>query len=224
MKGASIRGTRQIRINIVSKVTLLNQFVCPVTILGEIYIDGLDIGKMNLQRARSAISVISQNPVLFTGTLRANLDPFKTFTDAELWTALEQASLKSLVSNLPQQLSYEIVEGGSNLSAGERQLFCLARALLQKSKIILMDEATANVDYQTERIIQGKVRENFTACTVITIAHRLGTIINSDDVMVIDRGRLAEMDRPEELLGRRNSLFARMYRSYQESGYLIEQR
>ena len=104
---------------------------------------------MNIRRARSAISVISQHPVLFTGSLRANLDPFNKFTDAELWSALEQASLKSLVSSLPQQLSYEIVENGSNLSAGERQLFCLARALLQGSKIIIMDEATANVDYQT---------------------------------------------------------------------------
>lgn len=179
---------------------------------------------MNIQRARSAISVISQNPVLFTGSLRANLDPFKKYTDAALWSALEQASLKTLVSSLPQQLSHDIVEGGFNLSAGERQLFCLARALLQKSKIILMDEATANVDYQTERIIQGKVRENFTSCTVITIAHRLGTIINSDDVIVIDRGRLAEIGKPEELLGKRNSLFARMYRSYQESGYVVEQR
>lgn len=173
---------------------------------------------MNLQRARSAISVISQNPVLFTGTLRTNLDPFGRFTDDQLWSALEQASLKPLVFNLPQQLSYEIVEGGSNLSAGERQLFCLARALLQNSKIIIMDEATANVDYQTERIIQGKVRESFTASTVITIAHRLGTIINSDDVIVVDRGKLAEMGKPKELLGKRNSLFARMYRAYQESG------
>lgn len=179
---------------------------------------------MNIRRARSAISVISQHPVLFTGSLRANLDPFNKFTDAELWSALEQASLKSLVSSLPQQLAHEIVENGSNLSAGERQLFCLARALLQGSKIIIMDEATANVDYQTERIIQGKVRENFKNCTVLTIAHRLGIIINSDNVLVMERGRLVESGKPEDLLRNRSSHFARMYRSYQESGLAIEQK
>lgn len=186
--------------------------------------DGIDLGTINIQRARSSISVISQHPIIFSGSLRMNLDPFNRFTDAELWDALEQASLKTLVTSLPQQLHYEFVESGFNLSAGERQLFCLARALLQRSKIIIMDEATANVDYQNERIIQGKVKDNFAACTVITIAHRLGTIMHCDEIMVIDGGRLAETGQPNVLSEKRNGLFARMYRSYQESGYFVDQK
>ncbi|XP_032233126.2 ATP-binding cassette sub-family C member 4 [Nematostella vectensis] len=183
---------------------------------GAIVVDDVDLGSINVQRARSAISVISQDPVLFSGTLRMNLDPFEKFTDDELWEAIEHASLKALVAGLPGKLYYEVVESGCNFSAGERQLICLARALLQKSSIIIMDEATANVDYQTDRLIQAKVREEFRNCTVITIAHRLSTIMDSDQLVVLDRGEVVETGSPTELLERRGGLFNRMYRSYQD--------
>ncbi|EDO32042.1 predicted protein, partial [Nematostella vectensis] len=174
---------------------------------GAIVVDDVDLGSINVQRARSAISVISQDPVLFSGTLRINLDPFEKFTDDELWEAIEHASLKALVAGLPGKLYYEVVESGCNFSAGERQLICLARALLQKSSIIIMDEATANVDYQTDRLIQAKVREEFRNCTVITIAHRLSTIMDSDQLVVLDRGEVVETGSPTELLERRGGLF-----------------
>lgn len=178
---------------------------------GHVIIDGVDICDANLQRSRQAMSVITQNPILFTGSLRMNLDPFDEHDDRELWDALEQASLKSMVKMLPRQLNEEIKECGANFSAGERQLLCLARALLKKNKIIVMDEATANVDCKTDQLIQETTRNKFKHCTVITIAHRLNTIIDYDRVLVMENGQAVEYDKPDNLLRNDKAQFSRLY-------------
>lgn len=178
---------------------------------GHVIIDGVDICDVNLQRSRQAMSVITQNPFLFTGSLRMNLDPFDEHDDRELWDALEQASLKSMVKMLPRQLNEEIKECGANFSAGERQLLCLAHALLKKNKIIVMDEATANVDCKTDQLIQETIRNKFKHCTVITIAHRLNTIIDYDRVLVMENGQAVEYDKPENLLRNDKGQFSRLY-------------
>ena len=151
--------------------------------------------------------VITQDPVLFVGTLRKNLDPFIEHTDAELWMALEEVQLKALVEDLPDQLQFKLKESGANFSVGERQLICLARALVQKSKIIVMDEATANVDFKTDK---------FKDSTVLTIAHRLNTIMDYDKVLVLDGGRVVEFDEPEMLM-RNGGTFAEMVKSQTQS-------
>ena len=184
---------------------------------GQVIIDDVDIGEINIQSARRAMSVITQNPILFTGSLRMNLDPFKKYADQELWGALEEASLKTMVENLSKQLSEEIRECGANFSVGERQLLCLARALLKRSKIIIMDEATANVDYKTDQLIQETIRTKFKHCTVITIAHRLNTIIDYDRVLVLENGQVVEFDEPEILLQNEGGHFSRLYHGYGSS-------
>ena len=146
------------------------------------------------------MTVIPQDPVLFSGSLRRNLDPFSLYEDHELWRTLEEVQLKTVIQQLPGQLEYKLRESGSNFSVGERQLVCLARALLQKSKIIILDEATANVDYKTDHLIQEAIRKSFKDSTVLTIAHRLNTIMDYDKVLVIDKGRVVEFDKPDVLL------------------------
>ena len=174
---------------------------------GEVLIDGVDTAGLNVRAARRAMAVITQNPVLFSGTLRKNLDPFSLFSDAELWAALEGVQLKRLVETLPQQLQFRVSESGSNFSVGERQLLCLARTLLQRTKIIIMDEATANVDFKTDQLIQEVIRHKFKDCTVLTIAHRLNTIMDYDRVLVLHEGRVAEFGATELLLEDQNSHF-----------------
>ena len=181
-------------------------------VVTQVFIDGVDIATIDLQEARKSMAVITQDPVLFGGTLKRNLDPFSQYTDKDLWTALEEVQLKTLVVQLPGQLEFMLKECGTNLSVGERQLVCLARALVQKSKIIIMDEATANVDFKTDRLIQEVIRDKFKDSTVITIAHRLNTIMDYDKVLVLDGGRVVEFDEPE-LLIRNGGLFAEMVRS-----------
>ena len=163
-------------------------------------IDDVDVGTLNLQTARRSMAVIAQDPVLFGGSLRRNLDPFSVQTDLDLWTALEEVQLKAMVEKLPGQLEYRVNETGSNFSVGERQLVCLARALVQKSKIIVMDEATANVDFKTDNLIQEVIRHKFKDSTVLTIAHRLNTIMDYDKVLILDGGRMVEFDKPEILI------------------------
>ena len=160
--------------------------------------------------------VITQDPVLFVGTLRKNLDPFIEHTDAELWMALEEVQLKALIEDLPGQLQFKLKESGANFSVGERQLICLARALVQKSKIIVMDEATANVDFKTDRQIQQVIRHKFKDSTVLTIAHRLNTIMDYDKVLVLDGGRVVEFDEPEMLM-RNGGTFTEMVKSQTQS-------
>lgn len=159
---------------------------------------------------RKNISIIPQEAVLFSGSLRFNLDPFDERTDDELWHSLEQVELKQLVSALPGGIDCKVQDGGSNFSAGQRQLFCLARAILRHNKILILDEATANVDSQTDHIIQETIRHQFADCTIITVAHRLHTIMDSDKVMVIDAGNILEFDHPYVLTQDNNSFFKRL--------------
>ncbi|XP_020852474.1 ATP-binding cassette sub-family C member 2 isoform X1 [Phascolarctos cinereus] len=169
---------------------------------GQITIDGLDIASIGLHDLRNKLTIIPQDPVLFSGSLRMNLDPFNKYPDEELWKALELAHLKPYVEGLPQGLSHEVSEGGDNFSVGQRQLLCLGRALLRKSKILILDEATAAVDLETDNLIQATIRKEFSNCTVLTIAHRLHTIMDSDRVMVLDSGKIMEYDSPDKLLQR----------------------
>ena len=152
---------------------------------GCIKIDGIDISKLGLHQLRQRLTIIPQDPVLFSGTIRTNLDPFNERSDAELWKCLELAHLKSFVVSLDSGLEYEIHEGGSNLSVGQRQLVCLGRALLRRTKILVLDEATAAVDMETDSLIQQTIKQSFSDCTILTIAHRLNTIIDSTNVLVL---------------------------------------
>eukprot|EP00095_Tigriopus_kingsejongensis_P007287 maker-scaffold313_size211302-snap-gene-0.9 protein:Tk07287 transcript:maker-scaffold313_size211302-snap-gene-0.9-mRNA-1 annotation:"multidrug resistance-associated protein 1 isoform x4" len=174
---------------------------------GAIIIDDQDIGLMGLHRLRSRLTIIPQDPVLFSGSLRMNLDPFNKYSDQDLWTALDHAHLKAYVSNLPKALHFEVNEGGENLSVGQRQLVCLARALLRKTKVLILDEATAAVDLETDDLIQATIRTEFSDCTVLTIAHRLNTIMDSSKVIVLDAGKVIEFDTPGKLLKNKQSVF-----------------
>uniref|UniRef100_A0A665TUY4 ABC-type glutathione-S-conjugate transporter n=1 Tax=Echeneis naucrates TaxID=173247 RepID=A0A665TUY4_ECHNA len=181
---------------------------------GRIFIDGVNIEDIGLHDLRSRITIIPQDPVLFSGSLRMNLDPFDTYTDEEVWSSLELAHLKNFVSNLPDKLNHECSEGGENLSLGQRQLVCLARALLRKTKILVLDEATAAVDLETDTLIQSTIRTQFEDCTVLTIAHRLNTIMDYTRVIVMDRGHISEMDSPANLITQRGQF----YRMCREAG------
>nr|AUO38741.1 ABCC3 protein [Spodoptera frugiperda] len=175
---------------------------------GLISIDGLDTSLISRQGLRSKISIIPQEPILFSATIRYNLDPFDIYSDDDLWRALEQVDLKSAVPSL----DFKVTEGGSNFSVGQRQLMCLARAVLRSNQILIMDEATANVDPQTDNFIQETIRRQFVSCTVLTIAHRLNTIMDSDKVLVMSSGQVAEYDHPYVLLSDPNSHFSAMVR------------
>ncbi|XP_036105449.1 multidrug resistance-associated protein 4 isoform X2 [Molossus molossus] len=177
---------------------------------GKIWIDKILTTEIGLHDLRKKMSIIPQDPVLFTGTMRKNLDPFNEHTDEELWNALTEVQLKEAIEDLPGKMDTELAESGSNFSVGQRQLVCLARALLRKNRILIIDEATANVDLRTDELIQKKIREKFAQCTVLTIAHRLNTIIDSDKIMVLDSGRLKEYDEPYVLLQNKESLFYKM--------------
>ncbi|XP_077989368.1 ATP-binding cassette sub-family C member 9-like [Glandiceps talaboti] len=175
---------------------------------GRILIDDVDISTVPLLTLRNRLAIIPQDPVLFSSSIRYNLNPGGHSEDAELWQALDIAQLKSLVQDLPGQLDSEVCEGGDNFSVGQRQLFCLARAFLRKSKILVMDEATASIDSKTDAILQEVVRKEFADRTVITIAHRIGTILDSDMVLVLNDGKVQEFDSPQYLLSKEGSAFA----------------
>ncbi|XP_037884216.1 multidrug resistance-associated protein 1 isoform X9 [Glossina fuscipes] len=174
---------------------------------GRILIDDVDISTLGLHTLRSRLTIIPQDPVLFSGSLRINLDPFEVKKDEEIWKALELSHLKVFVKTLPAGLNHEISEGGENLSVGQRQLVCLARALLRKTKVLILDEATAAVDLETDDLIQKTIRTEFKDCTVLTIAHRLNTIMDSDKVIVLDKGEVTEFDSPVNLLENPYSAF-----------------
>ncbi|XP_005176236.1 multidrug resistance-associated protein 1 isoform X1 [Musca domestica] len=177
---------------------------------GRILIDGIDISTLGLHTLRSRLTIIPQDPVLFSGSLRINLDPFEVKSDEEIWKALELSHLKTFVKSLPSGLNHEITEGGENLSVGQRQLVCLARALLRKTKVLILDEATAAVDLETDDLIQKTIRSEFADCTILTIAHRLNTILDSDKVIVLDKGEISEFDSPNNLLNNPQSAFYSM--------------
>merc|ERR1711871_251960 len=186
---------------------------------GTIQIDDVNLKNIGLHEARGAIANIPQTPWLFSGSIRANVDPFHQRSDEDIWNVLDEVQLKSVFDK--EGLDFELAEAGGNLSVGERQLVCLARALLSQRSVITLDEATANVDHVTDRLIQDTVRSKFSGKTLIVIAHRLNTIIDSDLVLVLDSGRLVESGTPHELLCRDGSVFSSMCR---DTGPANEQR
>ncbi|WAR17124.1 MRP1-like protein, partial [Mya arenaria] len=174
---------------------------------GDIEIDGVNLSEIGIHDLRSNLTILPQDPVLFCGTLRMNLDPFDHYTDEQIWTALEHSHLHKFVSGLEDGLKHECGEGGQNLSVGQRQMVCLTRSLLRKSKVLVLDEATAAVDMETDELIQRTIREEFKGCTILTIAHRLNTIMDYDKIMVLDNGLIKEFDSPKNLLADSTSTF-----------------
>nr|XP_023027004.1 probable multidrug resistance-associated protein lethal(2)03659 [Leptinotarsa decemlineata] len=189
------------------KSSLIQALFRLAIIEGSILIDDIDTRTVELKKLRSKISIIPQEPVLFSGTLRNNLDPFNEFKDELLWNALDDVEMKTAVGDLSSGLDSKMAEGGTNFSVGQRQLVCLARAILRDNKILVLDEATANVDPHTDGLIQETIRRKFANCTVLTIAHRLHTIMDSDRVLVMDAGRKAEFDHPHLLLQNEAGVF-----------------
>ncbi|XP_029303230.1 LOW QUALITY PROTEIN: multidrug resistance-associated protein 4-like [Cottoperca gobio] len=182
---------------------------------GKIYIDGVLTSEIGLHDLRQKMSIIPQDPVLFTDTVRKNLDPFSQHSDEELWNALEEVQLMSAVEELPGKLETVLAESGSNFSVGQRQLVCLARAILRNNRILVIDEATANVDPSTDKRIQKTIRDKFRECTVLTIAHRLNTIVDSDRILVMGGGTIQELDRPFALLQNKEGA---LYKMVQQTG------
>ncbi|KAG1338494.1 ABC transporter C family member 2 [Cocos nucifera] len=180
---------------------------------GKIFVDDYDVSKFGLWDLRKVLGIIPQVPVLFSGTVRFNLDPFSEHNDADLWEALERAHLKDVIRRNLLGLDAEVSEAGENFSVGQRQLLSLARALLRRSKILVLDEATAAVDVRTDALIQKTIREEFKSCTMLIIAHRLNTIIDCDRLLLLNAGQVLEFDTPERLLLNENSAFTKMVQS-----------
>uniref|UniRef100_A0A3B4TJM7 ATP-binding cassette sub-family C member 5 n=1 Tax=Seriola dumerili TaxID=41447 RepID=A0A3B4TJM7_SERDU len=177
---------------------------------GSIIIDGINIAQIGLDDLRSKLAIIPQEPVLFIGSVRTNLDPWDQYSDSQIWEALEKTHIKEMVSQLPHSLHSEVTENGENFSVGERQLLCVARALLRNSKVLILDEATAAIDTETDRLIQETIRCAFGSCTTLIIAHRLNTVMSCSRVMVLDNGQILEFDSPAALLADENSKFRAM--------------
>ncbi|XP_028639216.1 multidrug resistance-associated protein 5 isoform X1 [Grammomys surdaster] len=178
---------------------------------GCIKIDGVRISDIGLADLRSKLAIIPQEPVLFSGTVRSNLDPFNQYTEDQIWDALERTHMKECIAQLPLKLESEVMENGDNFSVGERQLLCIARALLRHCKILILDEATAAMDTETDLLIQETIREAFADCTMLTIAHRLHTVLGSDRIMVLAQGQVVEFDTPSVLLSNDSSRFYAMF-------------
>ncbi|CAI9105448.1 OLC1v1004373C1 [Oldenlandia corymbosa var. corymbosa] len=180
---------------------------------GRIIVDGIDISSLGLHDLRSRFGIIPQEPVLFEGTVRSNIDPVGQYSDEEIWKSLERCQLKDVVSAKPDKLDSSVVDNGENWSVGQRQLLCLGRVMLKHSRVLFMDEATASVDSQTDGVIQKIIREDFSLCTIISIAHRIPTVMDCDRVLVIDAGKAKEFDKPSSLL-ERPSLFGALVQEY----------
>lgn len=177
---------------------------------GDILIDDVNIKTVSLECLRTHLAIIPQDPVIFKGTVRNNIDPKQTITDDQIWKTLEVVNLKTHFKSLDEDLA------AKNLSIGQKQLICLARALTRRTKIVILDEATANMDEEMDAFIQNKIRELFQFCTVITVAHRLHTVRNCDRIIVMDRGRIIEFDTPQNLLKNTNGLFYKMVHQKKE--------
>ncbi|KAL6846161.1 hypothetical protein ACP4OV_023609 [Aristida adscensionis] len=180
---------------------------------GKIVIDGVDICTLGLHDLRSKFGIIPQEPVLFQGTIRSNIDPLGQYSDTDIWQALDRCQLKDAVASKPEKLDAPVVDNGENWSVGQRQLLCLGRVMLKRSRILFMDEATASVDSQTDSVIQKIIREDFTDCTTISVAHRVPTVMDCDRVLVMDAGLAKEFDNPTKLL-ERPSLLAALVQEY----------
>ncbi|KAL0112749.1 hypothetical protein PUN28_012191 [Cardiocondyla obscurior] len=189
------------------KSSIINALFRLACVEGEILIDGVSTGAIALHDFRSKISIIPQEPFLFTGSLRRNLDPFDQFSDTVLWQALQDVELKETISEMAAGLNTKVSDEGSNFSVGQKQLLCLARAIIKNNRIMVLDEATANIDLYTDSLIQKTVRTKFLNCTVFTIAHRLNTIMDSDRIFVMDAGRLVEIDHPYILLQKKGYFY-----------------
>ncbi len=183
-----------------------DKYTAPLTI------DGIDVLRIGLNVLRSAVAIIPQNPVLFSGTIRSNMDPFDEYSDEQIWMALEKCGMKHAVEVMSGELMAPVAEYGDNLSQGQRQLLCLGRALLKQCRILLLDEATSSVDFETDREIQRTLREAFQQSTVLTIAHRVNTIMDSDKILVMKDGVASEFGPPSQLLMDENSLFSEIVR------------
>ena len=176
----------------------------------KIVLDGVDVSTLGLRDLRSKMAMIPQDPFMFAGTVRTNLDPFEEHTDEEVWSVIEKVGLKHTIDAAAKQLDMEVIDNGSNFSLGQRQLLCMGRALLRNSRVLMMDEATASVDMDSDALIQKTVREAFSECTTLTIAHRLNTIMDSDKILFLDSGKVSEYDDPQTLLRNPNGAFSRM--------------
>lgn len=186
---------------------------------GHIVIDSVDLKDLGLHTFRSKISVIPQDPILFSGTLRSNIDQFNECTDEQIWNVLAQCELRSVVSELAGGLNSAVSDAGTNFSIGQRQLICLARALVRNNRILVLDEATANVDAETDTQIQNTIRKHCNDCTILTIAHRINTVMDYDRIIVMDSGRVVENDTVSALLANANGVFAQMVK---ESGIDVD--
>ncbi|KAK8618769.1 hypothetical protein V6N13_132750 [Hibiscus sabdariffa] len=222
LKGISCTFKEGTRVGVVGrtgsgKTTLISalfRLVEPAS--GKILIDGLDICSMGLKDLRLKLSIIPQEPTLFRGSIRTNLDPLALYSDDEIWKALEKCQLKTTISGLPNKLDSSVSDEGENWSLGQRQLFCLGRVLLKRNRILVLDEATASIDSATDAILQRIIREEFSNCTVITVAHRVPTVLDSDMVMVLSYGKLLEYDVPSNLMAT-NSSFSKLVAEYWSS-------
>lgn len=181
---------------------------------GRILIDDVDISTIGLKDLRMKLSIIPQEPTLFRGSVRSNVDPLGLYTDQDIWEALDKCQLKKTISVLPGLLESPVSDDGENWSAGQRQLFCLARVLLRRNRILVLDEATASIDSATDAILQRVIKHEFSGCTVITIAHRVPTVTDSDMVMVLSYGKLVEYDRPSRLMENEDSAFCKLVAEY----------
>lgn len=188
------------------KSSLISALFRLAPIDGIVEVDNIDTATISLESLRTSLSIIPQDPVLFSESVRYNLDPFGKYSDDQLWRSLEDVELKSSV----ESLDFQVTEGGANFSVGQRQLICLARAILRNNKVLVLDEATANVDPQTDSLIQKTIREKFANYTVITVAHRLHTVMDSDRILVMDAGTAKEFDHPFILLGMENGILRNM--------------
>ncbi|CBI22568.3 unnamed protein product, partial [Vitis vinifera] len=181
---------------------------------GRIIVDGLDISMIGLHDLRSRFGIIPQDPTLFNGTVRYNLDPLSQHTEQEIWEVLAKCQLQETVQDKEEGLDSMVVEDGSNWSMGQRQLFCLGRALLRRSRILVLDEATASIDNATDLILQKTIRTEFANCTVITVAHRIPTVMDCTMVLAISDGKLVEYDKPTDLMKKEGSLFGQLVKEY----------
>ncbi|KRT83567.1 ABC transporter ATP-binding protein [Oryctes borbonicus] len=184
---------------------------------GHIRIGDVDIKSLEIRNVRSKISIIPQNPIIFSGTIRSNLDPNREYDDSSIWRVLDDVGLKTLIMGLDSGLEHKTQDGGSNFSTGQKQLICLARAALRNNKIVVLDEATANIDLQTDILVQETIKKKFGHCTILMIAHKLNTVLDSDKVMVVNNGQIVEFDKPEVLLNDKESNF---YYLVSQSGLL----